>query len=77
MKIEEQLNEITFGLYDQGFLDGQHAMISSMVNLGLIREEMGGLLQGVLSGKVNFMEYFSNIGASKKAMEATKKIMEL
>lgn len=75
--IERKVNEITFGLYDSGFIDGQYAMISSIENLGLIKSEMADLLRGVLSGHIEFKDYFSDKGARIKVDEATKEIMNL
>lgn len=72
---EQEINEIAFGLYDDGFRDGQYAMISSITNLGLINEPMADMLRGVLAGHQIFKDYFTHNGASAKAKHATEKIM--
>lgn len=75
--IEQEVNEITYGLYDEGFQDGQFAMITSIEKLGLITAEMADMLRGVLFGDVRFTDFFSNEGAAIKAKQATDKIMSM
>lgn len=74
---EQEVNEIVYGLYDEGFLDGQFAMIKSIEKLGLITGAMADMIRGVLFGDVKFTGYFSNEGAALKAKQATEKILKL
>ena len=74
---EQKLNEITYALYDEGFQDGQFAMITSIEKLGLITVQMADLLRGVLWGNVTFADYFSDSSADIKAKQAAEKIREL
>jgi len=75
MKIEEEVNEVVFGVYAQGFTDGQIAMVHSMKDLGLITDAMGDLIMLAVKGYGQFDEHFRSKPGEAEARIATRKIM--
>lgn len=48
MKNREEIDELLFGLYDDGVLYGQRAMIRSMQDLGLMNDNMAAMIRNAI-----------------------------
>lgn len=77
MKNREEIDELLFGLYDDGVLYGQMAMIRSMQDLGLINDNMAAMIENAIVCDRSFEQHLQREDQKEKITYAMERLEKL
>ena len=77
MKNREEIDDLLFGLYDDGVMYGQRAMIQSMQDLGLINEAMAAMIWNAIEYDRSFEQHLRREDQEEKMRDVMEQLEKL
>lgn len=77
MENREEIDELLFGLYDDGVLYGQRAMIRSMQDLGLINDNMAAMIENAIVYDRSFEQHLRREDQEEKMRTVMEQLEKL
>ena len=77
MKNREEIDELMFGLFDDGVLYGQLAMIQSMQDLGLINDAMAAMIRNAIVYDRSFEQHLRREDQKEKMRDVMEQLEKL
>lgn len=77
MKNREEIDELLFGLFDDGVLYGQLAMIESIRDLGLINDNMAAMIRNAIVYDLSFEQHLRREDQEEKMRDVMEQLEKL